>query len=170
MTSLFKQIDMAMELSLRVLRSPPGASPSILLPLLDPGIPREKSGFLQNVFKIGVILEKGLRNPVTDGNGLPGDASSMNIHFDIELISGSGQLQGLHGDHFAGLSPKVFFHCPLIDDELSFSRLQPNPCDRSLSFACGINGLCHFPLSFMISVQAELVFAPRADGSGQHKS
>ena len=170
MTSLFKQIHMVMELSLRVLRSPPGASPSILLPFLHPGIPREKPRFFQDVFKIGVILEKGLRNPVTDGNGLSGDASSMNIHFDIELIPGSGHLQRLHGDHFAGLSPKVFFHRPLVDHELSFSGLQPNPCNGSLSFACGINGLCHFPLSSMISVQAEWVSAPRVDGSGQHKS
>ncbi len=192
MTSLFKQIDRIMELSLRVLRSPPGASPSILLPLFDPGIPREKPGFFQNVFKIRVILKKGLRNPVTDGNGLPRDASSMNIHFDIELIPGPGQLQGLQGDHLAGLPPKVFFHRPLVDDELPFSRFQPNPCDGSLSFACGINGLCHFPLSSftfppppspsrgeggegglfapMISVQAGLVSAPHADGSDLHKS
>ncbi len=148
MTSLFKQIDMAMELSLRVLRSPPSASPTILLPLLDPGIPRKKPGFFQDVFKIGVILKKGLRNPVTDGNGLPGDASSMDIHFDIELIPGSGQLQGLHGHHFAGLSPKVFFHRPLVDHELSFTGLQPNPCDGSLSLTRGINRFCHFLLSF----------------------
>jgi len=145
---------MVMELSLRVLRSPPGTSPSILLPLLDPRIPREEPGFFQDVFKVSVILEKGLRNPVTDGNRLPGDTSSMNIHFDIELTPGSGQLQGLQGYHFTGLSPKIFLHRPLVDHELSFSRFQPNPCDGSLSFACGINGLCHFLLSSMLSAPA----------------
>jgi len=84
---------------------------------------------------------------MADGNGLPGDASSLNVHLYIELVSGSGELQGLKGDHFTGLSPKVFFQRLLVDDKLSFSGFKPNPCDGGLSLACSIDGFCHFLLS-----------------------
>ena len=148
MTSLFKRIDMVMELTLRELRPSPGSSSPVFLPLFDPRIPCEKSRLFQNILKIGIILKQGLRNPVADGNGLPGDPSSLNIHLDIELIPGSGELKGLKSDHFTGLSPKVFFQRPLVDDKLSFSGFKPNPCDGSLSLACGINRFCHVSLLF----------------------
>ena len=91
MTSLLKQTDMVMELSFRILRPSSGSSSPVFLSLFDPRITCEKTSFLQNVFKLGIILEKGLRDPVADGNGLPGDASSLDIHLYIELISSSGQ-------------------------------------------------------------------------------
>jgi hypothetical protein len=135
---------------------------------------------------------------MADGNGLPGDASPLNVHFYIELISSPGELQGLKGDHFTGLSPEVFFQCPLVDDKFSFSGFKPNPCDGGLSLTCGINGFCHFLLSsftptpayrqagspfplegedwegglftLIISVQRESVFVPRVDDSGLRRS
>jgi len=91
MTSLFKQTDMVMELPLGVLRSTSGSSPPILLSLLDPRITCEKTSLFQNIFKLSIKLEKGLRDPVTDGNGLSGNAPSLDIHFYIELISGSSK-------------------------------------------------------------------------------
>jgi hypothetical protein len=59
MTSLFKRIDMVMELSLRVLRPSPRSSSPVFLPLFDPGITGEKSRLFQNIFKIGIELEQG---------------------------------------------------------------------------------------------------------------
>ncbi len=91
MTSLFKQTDMVMELPLGVLRSTSGSSSPVFLSLFDPRITCEKTSLFQNIFKLNIILEKGLRDPVTDGNGLPGDASSLNIHLYIELISSSSE-------------------------------------------------------------------------------
>jgi len=135
---------------------------------------------------------------MADGNGLSGDTSSPDIHRDIELVSSPGELQGLKTDHFTSLSPKVFFHRPLVDDKLSFSGFKPNPCDGGLSLACGINGFCHFLLSsfipplptgrqarpppskgrvgrrdlfsLIIAVQGESVFVPRVDDSGPRRS
>jgi len=148
MTSLFKQTDMVMELSLGELRSTSGPSSPILLSFLDSRIPCEETSFFQNIFKFRIKLEKSFRDSVTDGNGLSGDASPLNIHLDVELVSGSGKLQGLKGDHLAGLPPKVFFQRPLVDNKLSFSGFKPNPCNGGLSLARGINRFCHFLLSF----------------------
>ena len=60
MTSLLKQIDMVMELSLGVLRPSPGSSSPVFLSLFDPRITCEKTSLFQNIFKLRIILEKGL--------------------------------------------------------------------------------------------------------------
>jgi hypothetical protein len=136
-----------MELPLRVLWSSPGSSSPIFLPLFDPRITCEKSGFFQSILKIGIVLKKGFCNPMADGNRLPGLPSPMNINGHIELISSSCNIQGLKDDHFARFSPEILLQSPFVDNKLPFSGFKPNPCDGGFSFACSINRFCHFLLS-----------------------
>ncbi len=153
MTSLFEQTNMVMVLPLGELRSTSGSPPPIFLSLLDSRIAREETSFFQNVLEFRIKLEKGLRDPVTDRNGLPGNASPLNIHLDVKLISSPGQFQGLEGNHFTGLSPEVFFQSPLVDDKLPLAGFKPNPCNGSLSFAGSINRFCHFLFSFFLRMK-----------------
>ena len=81
---------------------------------------------------------------MTDGLGLTGNPSSMDIGFHIELVTGSCQIEGLHDDHLAGLPSEIFLQGPFVDHELPLARLQPYPGNRCLSLSCCINGFCHF--------------------------
>jgi len=83
---------------------------------------------------------------MANGDRLSGDTTAMNIYRYIKLISSPSELEGLKGDHFTGLSPKVFFQRPLVDDKLPLSGFKPNPRNGSLSFACSIDWFCHFLL------------------------
>src|SRR4030042_5749939 len=132
-----------MELSFGKLRAASGSPSPIFLSLLDPRITGYETGFLQDIFQVEIVLKKGLRNTVSDGNGLTGDTPSMDIDGHIELIPGSSEFKGLKSNHFTGLSPKVFLDRSLINDNLPFARFKPYPCDGCLSLACCINRFCH---------------------------
>jgi len=90
-----------------------------------------------------------------DGNGLAGDAPSLDVHLNVELVSSPGEFQWLPTDHFTGLSAEVVFNRPLVDDKLPFSGFKPNPCDGGFSLASGINGFRHFLSLLLLKIRVQ---------------
>ena len=153
MTSLFVRIDMVMELPFRELRSPPCAPPPVFLSLFDPRVPSQEACLLQGILQLGIILEQGLRNPVTDGDRLARHSAALNIHRHVELILGPGDFERLKDDHFTGLPAEELLQCPFFITKLPLSGFKPDPGNRGLSLSCSVNRFCHGlllpPFSFL---------------------
>src|SRR5262245_38911286 len=75
----------------------------VLLPFLDPGVPREEARLLQLAAQLGVELAERPRDAVAKRPGLRGDAAAVEQRHHVELLGGLGHREGLLHQHLQRL-------------------------------------------------------------------
>ena len=82
------------DLSLGELRRAAGSLQAVLLSFLHSGVAGQEAGGLQLSTVLGVDLQQGAGNAVTDGAGLTGHAAALDGADNINAVDGAGGVQG----------------------------------------------------------------------------
>src|SRR3954447_18114230 len=72
--------------ALRVLRSLTGLLETVLLALLDPGVPGQEAGLLQGGTVVRVVRDQRAGDAEAQRTGLAGDAAAPQVRDDVELL------------------------------------------------------------------------------------
>lgn len=109
----------AVFLSLAELRRAACGLKAVLLTLLHAGISGQIACCLEHRSVLGVSLEQGTGDAVTDGSGLAGVTAALDINLDVELIQSLGCAERLANDNLKGLKTEVLVDICLVDRDLA---------------------------------------------------
>lgn len=141
---------------------------AVFFPLYGSWVTSDEASFLKRRPKIGIDLNKGPRDPMTDRTRLTGNPPALNIHVGIKTSSGLGHLERLEHDHSGRFAAKIVAEISVIDDKISLAGFESDPSHGSLPSPSRIECLfCHCFAPKLLSVAEAFVL--RADDRLQGK-
>src|SRR4051812_32681188 len=120
-------------LALGVLRSAACFATSDLLTLHLAGVAGDESGVAQLFAQGLIVFHERTGNSVTDGAGLTGDATAVDLHREIKPGRQLHRLEGLTDDHPTRLATEELIEGAIVHRDLAGAGLHVHP--RRCSFA-----------------------------------
>src|SRR3989344_9609393 len=94
-----------------------------LLALDFAGVAGDETSAAQFGLQGSVEIDQGAGHTVTDGTGLTGFATTVDVDLDVERFSVVGQHQGLLDHHDGGLTAEVLLNGLAVDDDMAGALL-----------------------------------------------
>src|SRR5262245_13002998 len=108
--------------ALRVLRTFASLVASVLLALDLAGIARDESRLLQHTPEPRMGEHERTRGPVPDRGGLRRYTAAADVHREVVLAAGVGELERLMHDHPRRLASEIVLEGSVVDDQLAVTH------------------------------------------------
>src|SRR5262245_3487649 len=109
--------------------------PPVLLALDLTRVTSDKPGLLERTTQLGIGLQQGARDAVSNRDRLRRDPTALHLHVGAVLGLRGRDLERLVRDHARRFPAEVRIEWAFVDDDLARARLEPHTRDRRLAFA-----------------------------------
>src|SRR6266545_6437963 len=131
-----KRLNQPPSLTLAELEAAPGALLSVLLALLDAGVPREESRLLEALPEFQVELAQRARDAVADGSRLRRRTTAGDDGQHVELLGRLRDREGLLGHHLQRfVAAEVVVEGLVVEMDLARAGAQPHARDGRLALS-----------------------------------